>query len=173
MVSSFSAKDSLAVGPKEHVMHTFNPTFNVSIVYGCDCTICMALQTDTSFRRLARLNRPEWPLAVVGSIGSAAAGGMSPAFSFLFASMIAIFYTTDMNKLKRDASFYAGMLGVVGVGGCAAILAQQASFGIMGARLARRVREQLFAAMLKQEVGGVRQQLVQYILIISSSYFRY
>lgn len=109
-------------------------------------------QTDTSFGRLAKLNAPEWRLGVIGCIGSAAAGVMSPGFSFLFASMIAIFYTPDMEKLKRDASFYAGMLAIVGVGGCIAILSQQAAFGIMGARLAKRVRELLFASMLKQEV---------------------
>mgnify|MGYP002137181560 CR=1 FL=1 len=47
---------------------------------------------------------------------------------------------------------YAGLIVMVGVVGCFAILVQQGSFGTMGQWLARRVREMLFTAFLRQEV---------------------
>ena len=51
-------------------------------------------------RRLWQLNLPEWPLGILGVMASMIAGATSPAFSFLFASMIAVFYTTNVQQLK-------------------------------------------------------------------------
>ena len=46
------------------------------------------------------MNLPEWHYGIMGIISSAAAGCLSPAFSFLFSSLIIVFYDTDPNVLK-------------------------------------------------------------------------
>ena len=101
------------------------------------------------FSRLARMNYPEWGYAVLGFIASAAAGSLSPAFSFLFSSLIIVFYNTDTNVMKANASFYAGMMALCGFGGFLAMLVQQVSFGTMGQYLSLRVRELLFGVRMK------------------------
>jgi hypothetical protein len=45
-------------------------------------------------------NKPEWHLGVIGVIASMGAGAVSPAFAFLFSSMIAVFYSTNPNELR-------------------------------------------------------------------------
>ena len=92
-----------------------------------------AKAANTSFSRLFKLNRKEWPYLVIGVVSSMAAGVLSPAFSFLFASMISIFYDPDPSKLQSNANFYAGMLAVVGFGGFIAMTCQQVSFILMSA----------------------------------------
>ena len=80
----------------------------------------------------------------MGFIASAAAGSLTPAFSFLFSSLIIIFYNPDPTAMKASAGFYAGMMVLCGFGGFLAMLTQQVSFGTMGQYLALRVRELLF-----------------------------
>ncbi len=112
-----------------------------------------AAAADTSFRRLAKMNAPEWPYAIVGVTASAGAGSMTPAFSFLFASMIVVVSSPNTASIQSNAAFYAGMFAVIGVAGFVLLTAQQVSFGTMGQRLALRVRELLFKAILRQEIG--------------------
>mmetsp|Transcript_13373 Transcript_13373/g.23679 ORF Transcript_13373/g.23679 Transcript_13373/m.23679 type:complete len:1466 (-) Transcript_13373:839-5236(-) len=112
-----------------------------------------ASKVDMSFKRLAKMNYPEWKLAITGIFSSLILGAVNPAFSFLFASMIKIFYYTDYDYMRSQASFYAGMFIVIGGGSFVAYIGQMYSFTYMGQQLARRVRQQLFRAFLVQEVG--------------------
>jgi len=44
------------------------------------------------FSRMAAMNKPEWMFGVVASAGSAVCGVLQPAFGFLMASLITVFY---------------------------------------------------------------------------------
>uniref|UniRef100_A0A7S0USK3 ATP-binding cassette transporter n=1 Tax=Polytomella parva TaxID=51329 RepID=A0A7S0USK3_9CHLO len=111
-----------------------------------------------SFKRLAKLSRPELLFIIVGSIGSLAAGAASPAFSFVFSSMITNFYQPDLTRLKHRAVFFCGMFLVLA--GCTFVFygLRIAAFAIVGHRLAARVRAKLFRAMMRQDVGWFDQE---------------
>lgn len=64
-----------------------------------------------------------------------------------------IFYVTDMNQLKRDAGAYAGYFFALACGIMICVTLQQWSFGVMGHRLARRIRVLLFQSILRQDIG--------------------
>lgn len=106
---------------------------------------------DVSFWRLVKYNKPEWPYAVLGSVASIGIGGAQPAFAFLFVAMITVFY--DPALVREKSSFYSWMFFVVACGMLLCNTVQQWSFGVMGQRLARRIRVMLFGAMLRQEIG--------------------
>eukprot|EP00192_Tetraselmis_astigmatica_P000802 CAMPEP_0117691884 /NCGR_PEP_ID=MMETSP0804-20121206/25998_1 /TAXON_ID=1074897 /ORGANISM="Tetraselmis astigmatica, Strain CCMP880" /LENGTH=1263 /DNA_ID=CAMNT_0005505227 /DNA_START=142 /DNA_END=3933 /DNA_ORIENTATION=+ len=103
--------------------------------------------------RLLALNSKEWPLLVVGILGSAGLGCTMPLFAVALSSIIAVFFEPDPVKQKQAADLWSLIFAMVGVGSFLCTLAQQACFGIMGSRLATRVRTLLFDTMLKQEVG--------------------
>eukprot|EP00873_Tetraselmis_striata_P012568 jgi/Tetstr1/432832/TSEL_022182.t2 len=106
-----------------------------------------------SMGRLLKLNAREWPLMVLGVTSSMGLGSTMPLFAVALSSIIAVFYNPDPEDMKRKADLWAGIFGLVGLGSFICTLVQQASLGIMGARLSSRVRVMLFEAMLKQEVG--------------------
>lgn len=61
----------------------------------------------------------------------------------------------DPSQLLSTASFYAWMFFTIA---CAVLIAatlQQYSFAVMGAALSKRVRQMLFRAMLRQDIGYV------------------
>jgi ATP-binding cassette subfamily B (MDR/TAP) protein 1 len=106
-----------------------------------------------AFKRLARLNAPELPYGLLGAIGSLCAGAVQPAFALAFSALIASYYQPDTQKLLRDASFFCLIFVAIGFGGFAALLVQQACFGVAGQRLASRVRVLLLASILRQEAA--------------------
>jgi ATP-binding cassette subfamily B (MDR/TAP) protein 1 len=104
-----------------------------------------------ALKRLARLNAPEIPYGVVGAIGSLCAGAIQPGFALAFSALIASFYLPDTQQLLQDARLFALIFVAIGFGGFLALLLQQACFGVMGQRLAARVRVLLLASILRQE----------------------
>ena len=108
--------------------------------------------------RLLAMNRDEWHLAVLGCLAAAGLGCAMPALALALSSMIATFYidtsTPEGEQLLRDQS-RTWSLVFVGIGLVTFLLTfvAQACFGIMGAKLSRRVRVLLFRALLTQEVG--------------------
>ncbi|KAJ9525246.1 hypothetical protein QJQ45_020777 [Haematococcus lacustris] len=109
-------------------------------------------ESDVSFMRIAHLNRPEWRYGLVGLLASAVCGAIQPAFAFIMASFVTVFYTGQDNIMK-EASFYSWMFFVVGCSTLVATILQQWSFGVMGLQLARRLRVAMMRAMVHNEVG--------------------
>ncbi|KAL6754343.1 MDR-like ABC transporter [Haematococcus lacustris] len=109
-------------------------------------------ESDVSFMRIAHLNRPEWRYGLVGLLASAVCGAIQPAFAFIMASFVTVFYVEQGNIMK-EASFYSWMFFVVGCATLVATILQQWSFGVMGLQLARRLRVAMMRAMVHNEVG--------------------
>lgn len=110
-------------------------------------------KVDVSMGRLIRLNSPEWPLAIVGSIAAGANGAVFPVFSILLSSIIKTFYLPDEKQLRKDADFWSGMFVVLGASCFVVVTTQFTMFSMIGSALVRRVRQMCFSSILHQEVG--------------------
>ncbi|KAL6755759.1 MDR-like ABC transporter [Haematococcus lacustris] len=109
-------------------------------------------ESDVSFMRIAHLNHPEWRYGLVGLLASAVCGAIPPAFAFILASFVTVFYN-EQDKIMKEASFYSWMFFVVGCATLVGNILQQWSFGGMGLQLARRLRVAMMRVMVHNEVG--------------------
>lgn len=107
---------------------------------------------NVSIFRLAKLNRPEAPLFVVGTCAAAANGLVFPAFALLLSNAITAFYEVR-HKLRKDINFWSLMflLLAIFIGVCTPI--QTATFAVIGSKLIRRVRSITLAKILRQEIS--------------------
>ncbi|XP_068639940.1 ABC transporter B family member 13-like [Aristolochia californica] len=108
---------------------------------------------EPSFRKLIKLNAPEWPLAALGSIGAILSGIERPLFAFGLAEVLTLFYSPDKLYLKHQLD----KISLIFVGAAIAIvpiyLLQYYFYTLMGERLVTRVRLLMFSAILRNEIG--------------------
>lgn len=113
--------------------------------------------------RLAGYNKPEWPYFIVGAFSSACLGMTMPGFALALSSIIGVFYApvSDPNcagDAGRECVLSGGRewsLIFMGIGlGCILFgILQGYSFGVMGQKLARRLRVILLKCVLKQDIS--------------------
>ncbi|KAJ0989938.1 hypothetical protein J5N97_008294 [Dioscorea zingiberensis] len=105
-----------------------------------------------SLKRLYSMVGPDWIFGVFGTLGAFVAGSQMPLFALGVTQALVSFYMdweTTQREVKKISLFFSG----------GAILAvifytiEHLNFGIMGERLTLRVRERMFAAILRNEIG--------------------
>lgn len=105
-----------------------------------------------SIRRLYSMASPDWVYAVFGTIGAIVAGAQMPLFALGVSQALVSFYMdwdTTRREIKKIAILFCG-------GAVLTVIfhtIEHLSFGIMGERLTLRVRERMFGAILKNEIG--------------------
>ncbi|KAG0629087.1 hypothetical protein M758_1G075800 [Ceratodon purpureus] len=106
-----------------------------------------------SIRRLLMLNAPEWPYAILGSIGASLAGWKTPLAALGMSDILVSFYTFDdwyiKHQVRKICLMFTGAIPVT----ILAFLMQNYFFEVMGERLTIRVREKMLTSILRQEVG--------------------
>eukprot|EP00475_Leptophrys_vorax_P029977 TRINITY_DN4448_c0_g1_i1.p1 TRINITY_DN4448_c0_g1~~TRINITY_DN4448_c0_g1_i1.p1 ORF type:complete len:1075 (-),score=270.04 TRINITY_DN4448_c0_g1_i1:354-3551(-) len=102
---------------------------------------------------LWELVRPNFVFAFLGIAASIGAGAVQPIFGLVLSNMISIFYTTNMAKLKHDAAKYASYFVIVA--GCqfCFMLFQNTGLGVVGERITKRLRFDVFRSLLRQEIS--------------------
>ncbi|XP_074557178.1 putative multidrug resistance protein [Curcuma longa] len=106
-----------------------------------------------SFRRLLRLNAPEWRQAVLGSISATVFGAIQPVYAFCMGSMISVFFSSDHDEIKSRTRTYALIFVSLTVLSFIINVAQHYNFGAMGEYLTKRVRMNMLSKILTFEVG--------------------
>ncbi|XP_033762473.1 LOW QUALITY PROTEIN: ATP-dependent translocase ABCB1-like [Pecten maximus] len=106
-----------------------------------------------SFRRIMRLNAPEWHFILIGCIGSIMFGAVQPAFAIIFASILDAFASSDENYQKQEINRFVIILAAIAVGSLIALTLQGYMFGKSGEILTMRIRSLSFKAMLRQEIA--------------------
>ncbi|OVA02908.1 ABC transporter [Macleaya cordata] len=105
-----------------------------------------------SMRRLYAMVAPDWIYGLFGTIGAVVAGAQMPLFALGVTDALVAYYmewdTTQREIKKISLLFLGGAVLTVIVH-----IMEHLSFGIMGERLTLRVRETMFAAILKNEIG--------------------
>ncbi|KAL0852199.1 hypothetical protein ABMA28_000423 [Loxostege sticticalis] len=102
---------------------------------------------------LLKLNAPEWPLIVIGSIAAFIQGACFPVFAWLFGYASGIFVLSDYAQIIYLADLYSGMFIVVAAVAGISMCLQSTTFTNAGLKMTSRLRHQYFAALLKQEIG--------------------
>ncbi len=113
--------------------------------------------------RLAGYNKPEWPYFVVGAFSSACLGMTMPGFALALSSIIAVFYAPVSDPDCAGAAAHDCVLNggakwaliFTGIGLASMIcgILQGYCFGVMGQKLARRLRVILLQCVLKQDIS--------------------
>ncbi|XP_002983357.2 putative multidrug resistance protein [Selaginella moellendorffii] len=106
-----------------------------------------------SVARLLALNKPEWKQGLLGLWGAVSFGFVHPFYAFLLGSMVASYYTTDVEKLHQTVRIHVYAFLGLGVASFIVNIVQHCSFAALGESLTKRVREKLLASMLSFEVG--------------------
>ncbi|XP_008777170.2 ABC transporter B family member 2-like [Phoenix dactylifera] len=105
-----------------------------------------------SMRRLYSMASPDWIFALFGTISAFIVGIQVPLFALGITQALVAFYMdweTTQREIRKLVILFCG-------GAILAIFSHSAehlSFGVLGQRLTLRVRERMFAAMLRNEMG--------------------
>lgn len=105
------------------------------------------------FWRLLKLNRPEWPYAVLGTLGAIMAGVETPFFALAISQVLITFYSPDKLHIKNEVRRIALIFSGAAVATVLIYLLQHYFYTLMGERLTRRIREMMFSAILRNEIG--------------------
>ncbi|KAL7089248.1 hypothetical protein ACP275_13G177500 [Erythranthe tilingii] len=105
-----------------------------------------------SITRLAKLNKPEIPILLLGCLGAVVQGLMYPIFGLLLSSAIRIFFEPP-HELRKDSKFWAGMMVVLGTSTLVAVPIQNYFFGVAGGKLIERIRSLTFKKIVNQEIS--------------------
>ncbi|GMH28804.1 hypothetical protein Nepgr_030647 [Nepenthes gracilis] len=105
-----------------------------------------------SSRRIYSMVGPDWTYGVFGTLCALLAGAEMPLFALGVTQALVSFYMgweTTQHEVKKIALLFCG-------GAVVSIFTHGAThtcFGVMGERLTLRVRERMFSAMLRNEIG--------------------
>ncbi|GKU90128.1 hypothetical protein SLEP1_g4168 [Rubroshorea leprosula] len=106
-----------------------------------------------SIWKLLKLNAPEWPYAVLGSIGAILAGMEAPLFALGITHVLTAFYSPHESQIKQEVDRVALIFVGVAVLTILIYLLQHYFYTLMGESLTTRVRLSMFSAILSNEVG--------------------
>ncbi|CAH2038351.1 unnamed protein product [Thlaspi arvense] len=109
-------------------------------------------QGKVTLGRLYSMIRPDWKYGICGMLGSLMAGSQMPLFALGISQALVSYYMdweTTQHEVKRISILFC----------CASVITvishaiEHTAFGIMGERLTLRVRQKMFSAILRNEIG--------------------
>lgn len=101
-----------------------------------------------SIWELLKLNAPEWPYAVLGSVGAVLAGMEAPLFAFGITHILTAFYSPDASQMKHEVQRVALVFVGAAIVTIPIYLLQHYFYTLMGERLTTRVRLSMFSGSL-------------------------
>nr|XP_019948186.1 PREDICTED: multidrug resistance protein 1 [Paralichthys olivaceus] len=106
-----------------------------------------------SFLKVLRLNLPEWPYILVGTICAIINGAMQPVFAIIFSKIITVFAETDQELVRQRATLFSLLFAVIGGVSFVTMFLQGFCFGKSGEILTLKLRLSAFTAMMRQDLG--------------------
>ncbi|KAK9129443.1 hypothetical protein Sjap_009930 [Stephania japonica] len=103
--------------------------------------------------KLIKMNKPEWPFALLGSIGAVLSGVQSPLFALGITYVLDAYYSFDNSKSKHEIEVVALSFLGLAVVTIPTYMLQHYFYTSMGERLTTRVRLMMFSAILQNEIG--------------------
>uniref|UniRef100_A0A8C2YGA7 Bile salt export pump n=1 Tax=Coturnix japonica TaxID=93934 RepID=A0A8C2YGA7_COTJA len=105
------------------------------------------------FARILKYNASEWPYMVIGSVGAAVNGALSPLYALLFSQILGTFSILDEEEQKVQINGVCLLFVLVGIVSFFTQFLQGYNFAKSGELLTRRLRKIGFQAMLGQDIG--------------------
>uniref|UniRef100_A0A7N8XL94 ATP-binding cassette, sub-family B (MDR/TAP), member 4 n=1 Tax=Mastacembelus armatus TaxID=205130 RepID=A0A7N8XL94_9TELE len=102
-----------------------------------------------SFFKIIRLNLPEWPYIVVGTICAIINGVMQPIFLFSYK----VFTEPDQEVVRQRSIMFALMFAVMGCVSFITMFLKGYCFGKSGEILTLKLRLKAFKSMMRQDLG--------------------
>lgn len=118
----------------------------------CDETENAGKKRHVSAARLYSMVGPDWFYGVFGTLCAFVAGAQMPLFALGISHALVSYYMdwdTTCREVKKIAFLFCGAAVIT----ITVHAIEHLSFGIMGERLTLRVREMMFSAILKNEIG--------------------
>ena len=103
--------------------------------------------------RIWAYSKPEYNVLAFGGFVALVNGCIFPSIAFVFAEMLALFYSHDTDRIYKWAYIFAGIFAGIAFFSWIVSGTQGGIFGIIGERLTTRLRVHLFRAILRQDVG--------------------
>ncbi|KIM25827.1 hypothetical protein M408DRAFT_204802 [Serendipita vermifera MAFF 305830] len=103
-------------------------------------------------KRMAYINRPTWPLYILGFVAAAAGGMVYPCFGIVFSQAISAFQVTG-DELRYQADRAALWFFLIAIGATIAITIQNSTFMRASGHLSWRLRKMVFRAILRQDIA--------------------
>ncbi|KAG6548945.1 hypothetical protein Mapa_009713 [Marchantia paleacea] len=110
-------------------------------------------QSGGGFLRLLKMNPSEWKYGIVGTMGAFLAGLIMPGFAIMLSTLIGIYYNPDFDFMKHEIATKVIYMALLGVLAPEFYALQHYFLGMMGENIAQRMRERVFAVLMKNEVG--------------------
>ncbi|XP_049629486.1 bile salt export pump [Suncus etruscus] len=104
-------------------------------------------------RRILKFNVPEWPYMLVGSVGAAVNGSITPLYAFLFSQILGTFSLPDKEEQRRQINGVCLLFVVMGCVSLCTQFLQGYAFAKSGELLTKRLRKFGFRAILGQDIG--------------------
>ncbi|KAI6687427.1 hypothetical protein NL676_024255 [Syzygium grande] len=99
------------------------------------------------------MNTPEWARALLGCLGAIGAGTVQPINAYIVGSVISNYFRSDKSVLKSKSREYAFIFLGIGALHFLSNVIQHYNFSVMGEKLTKRVRENLFGKLMTFEIG--------------------
>ncbi|XP_058098927.1 ABC transporter B family member 13 isoform X3 [Magnolia sinica] len=106
-----------------------------------------------SIGKLIRMNRAEWPNAVLGSVGAIISGMQTPLFALGITQVLSAFYSHDQRQMKHEIEKVALIFVGAAIVTVPVYLVQHYFYTAMGEQITTRVRLSIFSAILRNEIG--------------------
>ncbi|XP_052550932.1 ATP-dependent translocase ABCB1 isoform X6 [Tympanuchus pallidicinctus] len=107
----------------------------------------------SSFFKIMKLNKTEWPYFVVGTLCAIINGALQPVFSVMISDVIGMFVEKGKAAMRETNSTYALLFLSFGLISFVTSFLQGFTFGKAGEILTMRLRSMAFRAILRQEIS--------------------
>ncbi|XP_075385628.1 bile salt export pump isoform X2 [Tenrec ecaudatus] len=104
-------------------------------------------------RRILKFNAAEWPYMLVGSVGAAVNGAVTPLYAFLFSEILGTFSIPDKEEQRSQLHGVCLLFVAMGIVSLFTQFLQGYTFAKSGELLTKRLRKFGFRAILGQNIG--------------------
>ncbi|XP_075413697.1 ATP-binding cassette sub-family B member 5 [Tenrec ecaudatus] len=108
---------------------------------------------EVSLLKIMKLNKPEWPFVVLGTLASVLNGTVHPVLAIIFAKILTVFGKNDKTILKHETEVYSMIFVMLGAVCFVGYFMQGWFYGRAGEILTMRLRRLAFKAMLYQDLS--------------------
>ncbi|XP_040970649.1 ABC transporter B family member 13 isoform X1 [Gossypium hirsutum] len=129
------------------------PFTAIELEQSCQNSSQQGSAPNPSIWELLKLNAPEWPYALLGSVGAILAGMEAPLFAFGITHVLTAFYSPDNIQIKEEVERVALIFVGLAILTIPIYMLQHYFYTLMGENLTARVRLSMFSAILSNEVG--------------------